>query len=159
VGQVLQGIKAIEPKVIPIEAAKITAQDRAAIAAVEQARKQQKRALYFSIGSVISLLILVGVLVYWLYSSNERTLDEQLDIPAGEFLFANGETKNLPEFWIDKYEVTYGQYSKFVKFLEEHPTSEYDDPASRASRPQRCTSPSTGTSTSSTPWPANPPIR
>jgi len=127
-GQVLQGIKAIEPKVIPIEAAKITAQDRAAIAAVELARKQQKRALYFSIGSVISLLILVGVLVYWLYASNERTLDEQIDIPAGEFLFANGETKNLPEFWIDKYEVTYGQYGKFVKFLEEHPTSEYDDP-------------------------------
>ncbi|MEP6672055.1 MAG: SUMF1/EgtB/PvdO family nonheme iron enzyme [Chthoniobacter sp.] len=127
-GQVLQGIKAIEPKVIPVEAAKISAQDRAAIAAVELARKQQKRALYFSIASVISLVILICVLVYWLYSTNERGLDEQVDIPAGEFLFANGETKNLPEFWIDKYEVTIGQYAKFVKFLENHNTAEYDDP-------------------------------
>jgi formylglycine-generating enzyme required for sulfatase activity/CheY-like chemotaxis protein len=127
-GQVLQGIKAIEPKVIPVEAAKISAQDRAAIAAVELARKQQKRTLYFSIGSVCSLLILTVIIFYWVYSSNERNLDEQVDIPAGEFLFANGETKTLPEFWIDKYEVTYGQYAKFVKFLENHPTSEYDDP-------------------------------
>jgi len=127
-GHVLQGIKAIEPKVIPVEAAKISAQDRAAIAAVELARKQQKRALYFSIGSVISLLLLVCLLVYWLYATNERSLDEQVDIPAGEFLFANGETKNLPEFWIDKYEVTIGQYAKFVQAMESHPTTEFDEP-------------------------------
>ncbi|EDY21950.1 serine/threonine protein kinase [Chthoniobacter flavus Ellin428] len=127
-GKVLQGIKAIEPKVIPIEAAKISAQDRAAIAAVELARKQQKRTLYFSVASVCSLIILTIVLIFWVYSSNERNLDEQVDIPAGEFIFAVGESKTLPEFWIDKYEVTYGQYAKFVQFLEQHPTSEYDDP-------------------------------
>ena len=127
-GQVLQGIKAIEPKVIPVEAAKISAQDRAAIAAVELARKQQKRALYFSIASVVSLLLLVAWLVYYVFSSNERNLEEQIQIPAGEFLFANGETKKLPDFWIDKYEVTYGQYAKFVKALEGHPTTEFDDP-------------------------------
>ncbi|HSI12501.1 MAG TPA: SUMF1/EgtB/PvdO family nonheme iron enzyme [Chthoniobacter sp.] len=127
-GKVLQGIKAIEPKVIPMEAAKISAQDRAAIAAVEQARKQQKRALYFSIGSVGSLLILVGAIAYYVMGSNERSLDEQVQIPAGEFLFAHGESKTLPDFWIDKYEVTLGQYAKFVKALEDHPTSEYDHP-------------------------------
>lgn len=128
-GHVLQGIKAIEPKVIPVEAAKISAQDRAAIAAVEAARRQQKRTLYFSVASVASLIILTLVLLYTVYSSNERNLEEQIDIPAGEFLFANGETKTLPEFWIDKYEVTYGQYAKFVQALEGHPTSEFDHPA------------------------------
>lgn len=127
-GKVLQGIKAIEPKVIPLEAAKISAQDRAAIAAVELARKQQKRALYFSIGSVATLLLLVGGLAFYMLGSNERNLDEQVQIPAGEFLFAHGETKTLPEFWIDKYEVTLGQYGKFVKELEAHPDSKYDHP-------------------------------
>jgi hypothetical protein len=127
-GAVLQGIKAIEPKVVPVEAAKISAQDRAAIAAVELARKQQKRTLYVSIGSVATLLVLIAALVWWLFGSNERDLDEQVDIPAGEFLFASGESKKLPEFWIDKYEVTYGQYAKFVHALENHPTSEFDDP-------------------------------
>ncbi|HEY3898894.1 MAG TPA: SUMF1/EgtB/PvdO family nonheme iron enzyme [Chthoniobacter sp.] len=125
---VLQGIKAIEPKVIPVEAAKISAHDRAAIAAVELARKQQKRALYFSILSVVSLLALIGGLVWWMFRSNERNLGEQVDIPAGEFLFANGEPKTVPEFWIDKYEVTYGEYAKFVHALDEHQSSDYDDP-------------------------------
>ncbi len=127
-GQVLQGIKAIEPKVIPLEAAKISAQDRAAIAAVEAARKQQKRALYVSVGSVVTLLLLVVVLAFYVLGSNERNLDEQVQIPAGDFLFAHGEPKTLPDFWIDKYEVTIGQYAKFVKALEAHPDSQYDHP-------------------------------
>jgi formylglycine-generating enzyme required for sulfatase activity/CheY-like chemotaxis protein len=127
-GQLLQGLKALEPKVVPVEAAKISAQDRAAIAAVEEARKHQKRSLFINIGSVISLLLLAAFIAWKVWGTNERTLDDQVDIPAGEFLFAAGEPMKLPEFWIDKYEVTYGQYAKFVQFLEQHPTSEYDDP-------------------------------
>jgi formylglycine-generating enzyme required for sulfatase activity len=127
-GQLLQGLKALEPKVVPVEAAKISAQDRAAIAAVEQARKQQKRSLYTNIASVISIFLLLGFIAWKVWGTNERTLDDQVHIPEGEFLFANGEPTTLPEFWIDKYEVTYGQYAKFVQFLETHPTSEYDDP-------------------------------
>jgi len=127
-GQLLQGLKALEPKVVPVEAAKISAQDRAAIAAVEQARKHQKRSLYVNIGSVLSLLLIVGFVAWKVWGTNERSLDDQVHIPAGEFLFANGEPTTLPEFWIDKYEVTYGQYAKFVQALEARPTSDYDDP-------------------------------
>jgi formylglycine-generating enzyme required for sulfatase activity len=126
-GQLLQGIKAIEPKIVPTDAAKISAQDRAAIAAVEQARKQQKKSLYYSLGSMVSLLILVGVAIWFFVFQNKRRIyDEQILIPAGEFLFANGEQKTLPDFWIDKYEVTYGQYAEFVKALDLRPTTEFD---------------------------------
>jgi len=126
-GQLLQGLKALEPKVVPVEAAKISAQDRAAIAAVEQARQHQKRSLYVNIGSVVSFLLLGAFIAWKVWGTNERTLDDQVHIPAGEFLFANGEPTTLPEFWIDKYEVTYGQYAKFVQFLDANPTSEYDE--------------------------------
>jgi formylglycine-generating enzyme required for sulfatase activity/CheY-like chemotaxis protein len=128
-GNLLQGIKSIEPKIVPTDAAKISAQDRAAIAAVELARKQQKRSLYYSLGSAASLLLLVGVSIwYFIFHNKQRIFDEQIQIPAGEFLFANGEKKTLPDFWIDKYEVTYGQYADFVKALEARPTTEYDHP-------------------------------
>jgi formylglycine-generating enzyme required for sulfatase activity len=127
-GQLLQGLKALEPKVVPVEAAKISAQDRAAIAAVEQARKRQKRSLFINIGSVLMLMAVAGFIVWKVWGTNERTLDGQVHIPAGEFLFANGEPTTLPDFWIDKYEVTYGQYAKFVQALEAHSTHEYDDP-------------------------------
>jgi formylglycine-generating enzyme required for sulfatase activity len=125
-GEILQGLKDIEPKVVPLEAAKISAQDRAAIAAVEQARSEQKRSLYINIASIVTLLLLVAFLFWKFFVSNERTLTEQVVIPAGPFIFGNGETKTLPEFSIDKYEVTYGQYAKFVEFLTGHPTTEFD---------------------------------
>lgn len=126
-GQLLQGIKALEPKIVPTDAAKISAQDRAAIAAVEQARKQQKRSLYYNLASVASLLIVLAFATWFLaFRNKQRIYDEQIHIPAGSFLFANGESKELPDFWIDKYEVTYGQYGEFVKALEERATTEFD---------------------------------
>ena len=133
-GQLLQGIKALEPKIVPVEAERISAQDRAAVAAVAQLRQQQKRALYVNLASFISLVVLivvVGVVGYRkFFTSNERALYAQVHIPAGEFPFgSNAEPVTLPEFWIDKYEVTYGQYAKFVAFLEKHPNpAEFDDP-------------------------------
>lgn len=126
-GQVLQAVKALEPKIVPTDAAKINAQDRAAIAAVEQARKQQKRSLAYNITSVASLIILIIVAVwYFFFHNKQRIHDEQVHIPGGEFIFANGLKGNLPDFWIDKYEVTFGQYAEFVKALEANPTTDFD---------------------------------
>jgi formylglycine-generating enzyme required for sulfatase activity len=125
----IQGIKALEPKVIPLEAAKISAQDRAAIAAVETARQAQKRSLYINVISMVSLVVIAAVSVWWFFlNTNERVLDEQVRIPAGSFTFGSGQPLETGEFWIDKYEVTIGQYAKFVQYLEGHPTSEYDHP-------------------------------
>ena len=128
-GPLLQGIKALEPKVVPLEAAKISAQDRAAVAAVVELKKKQQRSLYVSLASLGTLIVIVSALAYWKFSSNERLLDEQVHVPEGEFPFGeSADPVTLPDFWIDKYEVTYGQYAKFVEFLKNHPTSDYDDP-------------------------------
>ncbi len=127
-GPLLQGIKALEPKIVPVEAAKISAQDRAAVAAVAQLRQKKKRALYINLASFVSLVVIVGLVCWKFLGSNERLLNDQIHVPAGEFLYGNGDPVTLPEFWIDKYEVTYGQYAQFVKHLENRPTTEYDDP-------------------------------
>ncbi len=129
-GALLQAVKALEPKIVPVEAAKISAQDRATVAAVEAARKQQKRSFYINLISMGSLVVLTGLLLWWRFGSNERTLDEQVEIPAGEFLFGSGQTATTDQFWIDKYEVTIGQYAKFVEFIQKHPERErdYDHP-------------------------------
>jgi formylglycine-generating enzyme required for sulfatase activity len=123
-------LKAIEPKVVPVEAARISAQDRAATAAIETARKAQKRAVYINVGSLVSLAVLGVVAVWWWLGggfSNQRNLNEQIRIPAGSFPFGNpAKPTEVGEFWIDKYEVSIGQYAEFVKYLEEHPTSEFD---------------------------------
>ncbi len=133
-GQLLQAIKALEPKIVPLEAARISAQDRAAVAAVEQLRQQQKRSLFINLAVFIILFLIVvglGVYGYKKLIGNERALDDQVHIKAGEFPFGpNAEPVTLDEFWIDKYEVTYGQYAKFLAFLKKHPerATEFDDP-------------------------------
>lgn len=125
----IQALQALEPKVIPTEAAKISAQDAAAIANVEAARKAQKRSLIMNVGSMAALLVVSAVVLVKFLWTNERDVEEQVHIPAGTFPFGEKNTKTqVPEFWIDKYEVTIGQYAKFLEALAEHPTKEYDHP-------------------------------
>jgi formylglycine-generating enzyme required for sulfatase activity len=78
-----------------------------------------------------TLLLLAAGMIYWKFGpSNERDLDAQVEIPAGDFLFADGTTASTGQYWIDQYEVTIGQYAKFVEFIEKHPEREkdYDHP-------------------------------
>lgn len=145
-GALLQGVKALEPKVVPVEAARISAQDRAAIAAVEAAKKAQKRSLYLTITSLTVLLALVMTAFYYKFiHSNERALEAQIEIPAGDYITSNGKV-HVDEFWIDKYEVTIGQYAKFLAYLEAHPTaeSEFNHPAQPRQLNHRPTAPDVG---------------
>ena len=129
-GALLQSIKTLEPKVIPADAIKLTAQEQAAIRAVEEAKRQQKRALWLTSLGVFALLWLaLGIVWYnFLRGSNERNLNQMVQIPAGSFIFQNGQTAATGDFWIDKYEVTIGQYSRFLDALATNPTTEYDHP-------------------------------
>ncbi len=82
---VLQAVKALEPKVIPVEAAKMKAADAAAMRAVEAARKAKKRALYISVATLSALVLILGVVVYRYVLTNARQLDAQVQIPAGSY--------------------------------------------------------------------------
>lgn len=128
-GQVIQAVKALEPKVVPVEAARITAQDQAAIKAVEAARKQQKRAFWIN---VVSLTTLFSIVVFvalkkFVFNSNERSVQKMVKIPAGPYLLHGGKSITIErDFWIDKYEVTWGQYERFLQYLEKNPTADQD---------------------------------
>lgn len=127
-GQVIQTVKALEPKVVPVEAARITAQDQAAIKAVEAARKQQRKAFWIN---VASLTVLFGIVVYIALRkfvfTNERTIQKTVKIPAGSYtLFGGKQVVIERDYWIDKYEVTWGQYGRFLDYLDKNPTRDQD---------------------------------
>lgn len=127
-GVLLAGLKALEPKVVPVEAAKISAQDRAAIEAVELARKQQRKSLWLNIASLATLFAIVVYLVLWKFVfTNERKIQGEVLIPAGTYKNASGKTVEIAQpFLIDAYEVTFAQYGRFLDYLEEHPTADQD---------------------------------
>ncbi|MES2570966.1 MAG: SUMF1/EgtB/PvdO family nonheme iron enzyme, partial [Verrucomicrobiota bacterium] len=103
------------------------AQDQAAIEAVEAARKAQKTSLWLTVATMtITLAVVTWFVWYKVFRSNERRLNAQIKIPAGEYIVGEGRKVRLNEFWIDKYEVTIGQYAKFLEYLAAHPTAETD---------------------------------
>src|SRR5439155_10731877 len=111
----MQAVKALEPKVMPADAFKLTAQDEAAIRAVEQTRRKQRRSMLLSVAAALVLVGISGWLVYRFFRPNERTeLDKMVRVPAGEFIYQNEQHATTNAFWIDQYEVTIGQYAKFL---------------------------------------------
>ena len=125
----LQAVKAVEPKVMPAGSFKMSAQDVAGIRKVEESRTRKKRAVF----AVVFLVLLIGALfaAYGMFfTANERKLDMEVNIPAGEFIYQNGEKISLPAFSIDQYEVTIGEYARFLKYLAAHPeeAARFDHP-------------------------------
>ncbi len=63
-------------------------------------------------------------------SVNKRApADVMVEIPAGEFIYQDKEKLNLPTFWIDRCEVTIGQYAEFLESLSKQPTVAFDYPS------------------------------
>jgi formylglycine-generating enzyme required for sulfatase activity len=137
-----QAIQAIEPKVIPADAFKLSAHDEAAIRAVEEARKRQKNAIILSIAGLVAFLIILGVVIWWqfLRPATHDYSDTMVKVDGGDFIYQDGQKLTLPTFYIDKYEVTMSEYAKFLDYLESHgnPTT-YDSelqPAGRSHVPR-----------------------
>ena len=126
---VLQAVKALEPKVIPVEAAKMQAADEAAMRAVEAARKAKKMSLIINLSTLSAVVSLLGYLVWKYVIPNARKLDAQVEIPAGTYRVGgpDDETKaTLGAFEIDKYEVSVGEYAKFIAWCETNPDKEHE---------------------------------
>ena len=126
---VLQAVKALEPKVIPVEAAKMKAADAAAMRAVEAARKSKKRGIIINVCTLTVLLALLGFVIWKFALSNARRLDMQVQIPVGRYMVGSpseGNTPTLGTFEIDKYEVSIGEYAKFIAWCEQNESREHE---------------------------------
>lgn len=82
--------------------------------------------------AVMAVAIIVGFYLWYFYfrfmAGGAKDVNAQVSVPAGEFIYQSGEKVTLPEFFIDKYEVTIGQYQKFLdawnknrSSIKEHP--------------------------------------
>jgi formylglycine-generating enzyme required for sulfatase activity/CheY-like chemotaxis protein len=127
----LQTVKTLEPRVIPADAAKIREHEIAGIRAVEMSRQRARRSTILTIIGLFIMLWIIAGLVYWkFFQSNARVFVKMLEIPAGEFIYQDGQKVNLKTFWIDQYEVTMAQYAEFLAYLKNHPdeATKFDNP-------------------------------
>ena len=129
-GALLQGVKALEPKVVPEDAFKLNARELAAKAAVQDAKRRQKRALILTTLGMVGLFWVVAAVVYvkFFRVTAARDFDRMVAIPAGSFIYQAGEHAETRAYWIDEYEVTIGQYKTFLDALQTNPTSADEAP-------------------------------
>jgi len=119
---VLPLIAAAKPAAAPKDAAKLTARAEKSKQLVEDAKQRQKKRLLIS--SALSFVLLaVGLfaLYHFLGGGVRRVSTTMVKVPAGEFIYQDGEKVILPTFWIDEHEVSIADYKDFLDYLEAHP--------------------------------------
>ena len=113
---------AAKPVAAPKDAGKLTARAEKSKQMLEQSKKQQKKRLLISAGMTFVLFLVALFALFRYLGKGESTLDAKMvRVPAGEFIYQDGEKVTLPDFWIDAHEVTIYEYKKFLDFLEANP--------------------------------------
>lgn len=89
--------------------------------------KQEQRSNKTAVvsGIFVGLVILVGGLIYQVLIGSRpvvKKFEIPVLIPAGPFVYQNGEKVDLPVFWIDEHEVTIAQYAEFLQALKDDDT-------------------------------------
>ena len=84
------------------------------------------------------LAVALAVVAGWLWwpalsvrraPSRPSDLEAMVRIPASEFLYQYGQKKQLREFFIDKYEVTFGEYKRFLDAIAAGTAKFEEDPS------------------------------
>lgn len=121
-GAVLQTATAVAPVAAPKDVKRLSARSEKSKRLLAEAKKQQKKRLLITAGlSALLLLVAVAALVHFFGGVSRSVSTRMLLIPAGEFIYQDGEKVNLPDFWIDEHEVTIADYKEFLDFLEANP--------------------------------------
>ena len=86
------------------------------------------------LGWIAIALVVVAGWLWWPALSARKPaarpgdLEAMVRIPASEFLYQYGQKKQLREFFIDKYEVTFGEYKRFLDAIAADTAKFAEDP-------------------------------
>ncbi len=103
-----------------VKKARLSSRRRSAVVPIFLSKKPLRQRLqkkhYIAVGAAAgaAALAVAGWLVFQqLTKLPPADVESFIHVPAGEFIYQEGEKKTTKEFWIGKYEVTIGQYRKF----------------------------------------------
>ncbi len=126
--EVASAAEALERQMFPVVVPKKTA---AALAPAK--RHLSPMVVAIGVTALVVMMVLIGWMVWKLKreispAKSQRPADAgtMVAVPAGAFIYQSGERKTLNTFYIDRYEVTFGEYKKFVDaslrvYVKEHP--------------------------------------
>jgi len=119
---VLQLATAVKPVVAPKDAKNLSARTEKTQKLLAQSKEHQKKRLLMTAGLTVALLLVSIFAIYRMIGGSMRHVTTKMvHVPAGEFIYQDGQKVTLPEFWIDEHEVSIADYKEFLDYLEQHP--------------------------------------
>jgi len=113
--QVVSEAQAIDNNLAPERAIAVTEEHKVAVKAIQVERRKQKRSLYFMAGAFALIVLMVGGVLWMRLDPPSHDFPEMIQIPAGPYIYQSTSSTMDHTFYIDKYEVTFGQYLKFLR--------------------------------------------
>jgi formylglycine-generating enzyme required for sulfatase activity len=113
--------QAIDIELAPEREIEVTEERQVARQAIHVERKKQKRNAYI-MGALSALVILVaGYFIYQRFFAPpaSREFNDMVRIPSGPYIYQAGPATMDHTYYIDKYEVTLGQYLNFLKAVRD----------------------------------------
>jgi formylglycine-generating enzyme required for sulfatase activity/CheY-like chemotaxis protein len=116
--QVVGRAQAIDTELAPERVIAVTEEHKIARQAIQVERRKQKRNLYIMAGSFVLIVLVVGGVLYSKLDPPSREFKEMVQIPAGDYIYQSEPATMDHTFYISQYEVTFGQYLKFLRAVD-----------------------------------------
>jgi formylglycine-generating enzyme required for sulfatase activity len=115
-----------------VKKARSASAQRPALKPIMPGGKEPLQKKHYIMGGAVAGVVVLAVAGWFVFQQLTKLpaadVDTFIHVPAGEFIYQNGEKKTTKEFWISKYEVTIGQYRKFWTRAREKGDKSYAHP-------------------------------
>ena len=113
--QVVSEAQAIDTELAPERAIAVTEEHKIAKQAIHIERRRQRRNQYLTLAAFVTVVLVAAGIIWTRLDPPSREFNEMVAIPAGPYVYQAGPETIDKTFYIDKYEVTFGQYLKFLR--------------------------------------------
>ena len=117
---IISEAQAIDIELAPKREIAVSQEHLIARQAIEVERRKQKRTQQIMLGVFGVVVLIVAYYVYatFLATPPSHVKSEMVEIPAGPYVYQASPATLDHTYYIDKYEVTFGQYLKFLKAVD-----------------------------------------
>jgi formylglycine-generating enzyme required for sulfatase activity/CheY-like chemotaxis protein len=113
--QIVSEAQAIDNNLAPERQIEVTQEHVVAQELIQLERRNQRLFMYIAGAAFALVVAVVGAVFYMRLDPPSHVPNAMVEIPSGPFMYQDAQTTLDYPYYVDKYEVTFGQYLKFLR--------------------------------------------